>query len=227
MGTPTRSAASHRACSRLANTSVAPGRSAAAARLARDPDPPDLFWRGALAAAEGRWADFERIRVSLEDQAYQLDAPELRRLHEDRAGAEVARGYAAALDAFADLMRGESAGLADFESALAMLTSLGWDIEQPHQYLRYQVGRTLFERGKLREAERYFRTFGPYDYFYTSQAELFLGRIAEALGRPGDAMMHYGRFLRWWQHADPSLRPQWEEARDALTRLAAESPESS
>ena len=96
------------------------------------------------------------------------------------------------------------------------------DIEQPQQYLRYRVGKLLFDDGRTRDAERYFRSFNPYDYFYTTQAELYLGRIAEARGRPEEAVTHYGRFVRWWRYADEPLRPQWEEARQALSRLAGE-----
>jgi hypothetical protein len=83
------------------------------------------------------------------------------------------------------------------------------------------MGRMLFEEGRLAESERYFRTFQPYDYFYASLAELYLGRITEALGRAGEAAVHYDRFARWWELADPPLRPQLEEARAALGRLAA------
>ena len=72
------------------------------------------------------------------------------------------------------------------------------------------------------EAERYFGSFTPYDYFYTSQAELYLGRIAEARGRPEEAVMHYGRVVRWWRYADEPLRPLREEARQALSRLVSE-----
>jgi len=80
----------------------------------------------------------------------------------------------------------------EFESALARLPVASWDNEQPQQYLRYRVGKLLFDEGRMRDAERYFRSFQPYDYFYTTQAELYLGRIAEAHGRPEEAVTHYG-----------------------------------
>jgi tetratricopeptide (TPR) repeat protein len=96
------------------------------------------------------------------------------------------------------------------------------DHEQPQQYLRYRVGKLLFDKGRTRDAERYFRSFQPYDYFYTSPAELYLGRIAEARGDPEKAVTHYGRVVRWWRHADEPLRPLWDEARQALSRLAGE-----
>jgi hypothetical protein len=49
---------------------------------------------------------------------------------------------------------------------LGRLPALGWDIEQPQQYLRYRVGKLLFDDGRMRDAERYFWSFQPYDYFY-------------------------------------------------------------
>jgi tetratricopeptide (TPR) repeat protein len=133
-----------------------------------------------------------------------------------------ARTYAAALRAYAALAKGNLGRLAEFESALGRLPVFGFDIEQPQQYLRLQVGKLLFDGGRTRDAERYFRSFNPYEYFSTTQAELYLGRIAEAGGRPKEAMTHYGRFVRWWRYADEPLRPQWEEARQALSRLAGE-----
>jgi hypothetical protein len=98
----------------------------------------------------------------------------------------------------------------------------GKDIQQPQVYLRYQVGKLLFDDGRPGDAERYLRGFTPYDFFYTSPAELYLGRIAEARGRREEAVTHYVRLVRWWRYADEPLRPLWEEARQALSRLAAE-----
>ena len=132
-----------------------------------------------------------------------------------------ARAYAAALGAYAGLVRGDRTRLAEFDSALVRLPVFGKDIQQPQVYLRYQVGKLLFDDGRPGDAERYFRGFMPYDFFYTSPAELYLGRIAEARGRPDEAVLHYGRFVRWWRYADEPLRPQWEEARQALSRLPA------
>jgi hypothetical protein len=78
----------------------------------------------------------------------------------------------------------------------------------------------------MRDAERYFVTFQPYEYFYGSRAHLYLGRATEGLGRNDEAAVHYGQFVRWWRYADPSLRGQWEDAREALARLAAEPGEA-
>jgi tetratricopeptide (TPR) repeat protein len=189
----------------------------AARVLAAEGRSTDHFWLGALAIDEGRWNDVETVRRTLEGQAQRADS---------EGGPPPFRvkppAYAAVLGAYAGLARGDRSRLAEFDSALAQLPVFGWTIESPQQYLRYRVGKLLFDDGRPRDAERYFRSFNPHDYFYTTQAELYLGRIAEALGRPEDAVTHYGRFVRWWRYADEPLRPLWEEARQALSQLTHE-----
>ena len=197
----------------------------AARVLSRAGGPTDLFWVGALAIDEGRWSDLDEVRRVLERQAVGVDPRKPWPPHDIR---QYSAAYWAALGAYSGLVRGARGRLAEFESALARLPALvpvgdvGWINEQPQQYLRYQVGKLLFEDGRTRDAERYFRSFNPYEYFYTSQAELYLGRIADADGRTEEAVTHYGRFVRWWRYADEPLRPRWEEARQALVRLAEE-----
>ncbi len=202
----------------------------AARTIATGAGPTDNFWIGALALEERRWNDLQLVRRALERQAASSDtassdAASSPPTHHIRA---YSGAYAAALEAYAKLVRGDLSQLAEFESALARLPALLplaptiLDHEQPQQYLRYRVGKLLFDSGQTQGAERYFRSFQPYDYFYTSPAELYLGRIADARGRPEDAVAHYGRFVRWWRYADESLRPQWDEAHQALRRLAGE-----
>jgi tetratricopeptide (TPR) repeat protein/TolB-like protein len=187
----------------------------AARVLAAEGAPTDYFWLGALAISDGRWADVEAVRRALERQTQSVEA-------DGSSPGDNARAYAAALGAYAGLARGDRSRLAEFESALARLPIFGFDIEQPQQYLRLRVGKMLFDDGRMRDAERYFRSFNPYEFFSTTQAELYLGRIAEAHGHPEEAVTHYGRFVRWWRYADEPLRPQWDEARQALSRLAGE-----
>jgi tetratricopeptide (TPR) repeat protein len=187
----------------------------AARLLAAEGAPTDYFWLGALAISDGRWTDVEAVRRRLERQTQSVEADG------SPPGAN-ARAYAAALSAYAGLVRGDRGQLAEFESALVRLPVFGFDIEQPQQYLRLRVGKLLFDDGRTRDAERYFRSFNPYEYFSATQAELYLGRIAEARGRPEEAVAHYGRFVRWWRYADEPLRPLWDEARQALSRLAGE-----
>ncbi|HEY9507772.1 MAG TPA: protein kinase [Gemmatimonadales bacterium] len=187
----------------------------AARVLATQSAPTDYFWIGALAISEGRWTDVEPVRRALERQTQSVEAGG------SPPGAN-ARAYAAVLGAYAGLVRGDRTRLAGFDSALVRLPVFGKDIQQPQVYLRYQVGKLLFDDGRPVDAERYLRGFTPYDFFYTSPAELYLGRIAEARGRPDEAVLHYGRFVRWWRYADEPLRPLWEEARQALSRLVGE-----
>jgi TolB-like protein len=187
----------------------------AARVLATQSAPTDYFWIGALAISEGRWTDVEPVRRALERQTQSVEAGG------SPPGAN-ARAYAAVLGAYAGLVRGDRTRLAGFDSALVRLPVFGKDIQQPQVYLRYQVGKLLFDDGRPGDAERYFRGFTPYDFFYTSPAELYLGRIAEAHGRREEAVTHYGRFVRWWRYADEPLRPQWVEARQALSRLVSE-----
>jgi serine/threonine-protein kinase len=190
-----------------------PGR--AARVMASDAEPTDHFWLGALAVEEGRWADVEAVRRALEQQVASLGGDQER----GTPGAD-ASAYSAALGAWARLVRNDRGGLGELEAALARLPLFNLDIEMPQQYLRYRVGKLLFDAGRPREAERYFRSFQPYDYFYTTQAELYLARIAEGDGRRAEAAERYGRFLRWWQMADAPLQPLTDEARQALRRLA-------
>ena len=187
----------------------------AARVLAAQSAPTDNFWLGALAIGEGHWNDVEKARQALGRQTQSVEAG-------GRPPGANARAYAAALGAYAALVRGDRTRLAGFDSALVQLPVFGNDIQQPQVYLRYQVGKLLFDDGRTGDAERYFRGFMPYDFFYTSPAELYLGRIAEARGRPDEAVLHYGRFVRWWRYADEPLRPQWDEARRSLSRLSGE-----
>jgi tRNA A-37 threonylcarbamoyl transferase component Bud32/TolB-like protein len=183
--------------------------------LADQAGPTDYFWLGALAISEGRWTDVEAVRQALERQTQSVEPGH------SPPGAN-ARAYAAVLGPYAKLVRGDRTKLAEVDSALVRLPVFGNDIQQPQVYLRFQVGKLLFDAGRTADAERYFRSFMPYDFFYTSPAELYLGRIAESQGHPDEAVMHYGRFVRWWRYADEPLRPQWQEARQALSRLVTE-----
>jgi tetratricopeptide (TPR) repeat protein/TolB-like protein len=186
----------------------------------KDPAPTDLFWTGALAVAERRWRDVDQPRRALDQRAQQL------KVTGDTSEAHYAQSYAAALRAYAALAQGDRDRLPEFESALGGLPPYGFTIEQPQLFLRFKVGQMLFEWGQMRDAERYFDGFNPYAFVYNSPAELYLGRIDEARGRPDEAIRHYRRFLTWWQPADSAFRPHWEEARDALSRLRQEPREA-
>jgi tetratricopeptide (TPR) repeat protein len=183
----------------------------AARKMVENPHPWGGFWIGALAVAERRWTDADQISRELDRRAQDFITGG------DTVLASKARSYVAALRAYTGLARGDRGRLREFELALNQLPFPGIDA-YPAAYLHYQVGQLLFERGQLHDAERYFLSFGPVD-FYTSQAQLYLGRINEALGRPNEAVEHYRRFITWWQYADPGLRGPLQEAQVALSRL--------
>jgi tetratricopeptide (TPR) repeat protein len=119
-------------------------------------------------------------------------------------------------------MRDSATRLTVFEAALRELPTESLRLEYPQQFVRYSVGRMLFERGDLRQAERYFRSFYQYDFTHLVPAQYYLGQIYEALDRPEDALEHYRLFVDWWRDSDPELRPWWEEGREGLARLSGE-----
>lgn len=166
--------------------------------------------------AERRWRDVDRSGRALDQRAQQL------KVTGDTSEADFAKSYADVLRAYLGLARGERGRLPEFESALGRLPPYGFTIEQPQLFLRFKVGQMLFDWGQMRDAERYFDGFNPYAFVYNSTAELYLGRITEALGRPDEAIGHYRRFLRWWQPADAALGPELEEGVEALGRLSRE-----
>jgi tetratricopeptide (TPR) repeat protein len=193
--------------------------SASARRGARllageSPDPLNAFWLGALAIHERRWSDAAEARRSLRSHATGI------RAEGDSVTTAEAAALASALDVLEGLTRGDRSRIHEFERVLRRLPPKGWTVEQPQMFLRYTVGKLLLDWDEYEQAERYFLSFRPYDYFYTSQAEYHLGQIYEALGQRDRAVLHYRQFLTWWDHPDPSLRPIQEDAQQALIRLA-------
>lgn len=51
---------------------------------------------------------------------------------------------------------------------------------------------------------------------------LALGRAWEAAGQRDSALYAYGKFVRFWDKADPPLQGRVREAREAMARLSAE-----
>ncbi len=180
----------------------------------------DHFWLGALAASEGRTDAVEEARLAIEAQVSALRTERDPRSAVIQAG--WAQGAADALRAYAGLVNGDWDRLPAFEEAVLRLAPLGFQSESAALYLRYQVGRMLFDAGRPRDAERYFRTFYQYQWMYLVPAHYYLGQIYEALDRPNDALEHYRLFVDWWRDSDPELRPWWEEGRNALARVTQE-----
>ncbi|MFW6084086.1 MAG: tetratricopeptide repeat protein, partial [Gemmatimonadota bacterium] len=175
------------------------------------------FWLGALALEEGREADLERATAA-------IAAIAAARRAEDPARADSAAAYGIALREFARLLGGHMERLDAFEAAMGIMSTFSTVAEYPAHYMRYAVGKLLFDRGDLSEAERYFRSVYPYAGPYFVPAQFYLGRIHEERGDADRAREHYLLFVRWWRDADPELQPWRERARDALRRLAPDSP---
>ena len=57
---------------------------------------------------------------------------------------------------------------------------------------------------------------------YLPLTQLALGRTYEAAGQRDSAAVAYGRFLRFWDKADPELQGRVREAREALQELSGE-----
>ena len=61
---------------------------------------------------------------------------------------------------------------------------------------------------------------------YVTRTELheLLARAFEALGQRDSAATHYRAVEEAWRHGDPNVRARWQQARDALARLAGPAP---
>ena len=91
--------------------------------------------------------------------------------------------------------------------------------------LRYELARRQLAAGDFRAARGQLNSLYPWDYPFggmVGPVELDRGRVAEGLGEPDEARVHYGNVVRWWKDCDPEARHVYEEARAALTRLSGE-----
>ena len=189
--------------------------------LAAESEPRYRFWSGALAAAEQRWSEVETTIRALETDA---DAAASQG---DSLSAADRRAFAQALGGYAALHRGNrDRAIAELERALPHLPG-GSPAQAVQELLRYDLGKLMLDRGEVGKAAQYFESFHHYDPLYTTPVQFYLGQVYEALGEFEKARVHYDRFVRWWEAADPELRPWWEEGRAALVRLTREGVPSS
>jgi len=75
---------------------------------------------------------------------------------------------------------------------------------------RYHHARALEEAGRAQEALAWYGTIAEgarFDFVYLAPAHLRQAEIYEKLGKKGEALHHYGEFLRLWERSDPELRP--------------------
>lgn len=171
------------------------------------------FWLGMWAIEREETTDVESRAAEIAIAADSIAATQPMFEGETWALAE-------ALRLFADMASDWPDDLTSFEEVLGRLPCMGYVKDQPDIYLRYRVGRTLFERGALAAAERYFLSFYPFHWAYHVPAQFYLGRIFEELEEPEKAREHYRIFVEWWKTADPELQPWVDEGRTGLVRVS-------
>ena len=181
----------------------------AADRLSRVQQFSSRFWVGLLAIEERRWRDLDSTVAWMAAQEQSFAS------RDEQQSARIVRVYRHALGTYRDFVAG-SAPTTAMDSAVMRLPWLS-SID-PVLTLRYLVGLRHLERGNLRDAERYFQSFGPIDLLAT-RAAYYLGVIAERTDRPDEALAHYRLFIHWWQSADPDQRQQLRDAEAAVARL--------
>jgi tetratricopeptide (TPR) repeat protein len=188
--------------------------------MAASADYDDHFWLGAMAAEESSWEEVERAVGAIESRAGAWLAASDTPGYTTYAGR--AQAEADALRAYMGMLRGEWERRPELEEAMLRLAPWGYTSESVAYYLRYKVGKMLFDNGDVREAERYFLSFNQFQWMYLVPAHYYLGQIYEQLDRPEDALEHYRLFVDWWRDSDPELRTWWEEGRSALARVTQE-----
>lgn len=201
----------------LAGYADAEAANQAAAFLAADTFMFGGFFAGALAANQERWDDLER-----QIEAYR--AREARAVAEgDETRAADARAYVTVLEGYRSLRDGE------FQSALQLIEQAAPLVPDPTAgaYLNFDLGKLALELGDLEKAERYFQSLQFYvqmdgTSLLTVLTEYYLGVTYEAMGNVERARLHFARFNRWMEDADPELALLSERGRQALERLTRE-----
>jgi tetratricopeptide (TPR) repeat protein len=173
------------------------------------------FYAGSYAASRAQW---QALRGSLE----QLDSSARRlRAAGDSSEAGFTEAVRQALEGYAWWRRGQR------DSALGLLERsqrrvLGnWPRRFVNLRLRWWLGQLLVEMRRPREALAYFESLSGTPL----PANYERGRIYEQLGEVEQARDAYALFLAPRQQADPIFQPMIQEARAALQRLGAPTPE--
>jgi tetratricopeptide (TPR) repeat protein/TolB-like protein len=173
------------------------------------------FWLGALALSEHRSGDLRAAIASIDSiAAVAREADPVR--------ADSTEAYGLALGEFAKVLGGAN-DLAAFETAESKIYTVNIVPEFAASYMRFEIGRSLLERGDLERAERYLRSIYPYSWPFFVPAQYELGRLYEETGEREKARVHYRIFAEWWEHADAELQPRRDRALEALRRLAPDS----
>ncbi len=123
---------------------------------------------------------------------------------------------------WATIMAGDTAGGVKMMRASLEEVGSGWNqwLTAP---LRLQLATVLALRSESREEGRRLLHYGfVTDVGVVPIAQYALGRVEEAAGNKAAAAEAYGRFLRLWDKADPSLQAKVGEVKEALVRVTGE-----
>jgi hypothetical protein len=92
-------------------------------------------------------------------------------------------------------------------------------------FFRFQLALALASRPETRaEGITWLRYGFDLEPLYLPLTQLALGRTYEAAGQRDSAAVAYGRFLRFWDKADPEMQGRVREAREALQEVNRERP---
>jgi tetratricopeptide (TPR) repeat protein len=167
-----------------------------------------VFHAGAFAADHGRWSDHANAIAELERRAERAWG------EADSLTAKQNGGAVRALEGYGLWRRGQPT------AALPMLEdpdALNW----PWLVVPLWLGRLYQELGRLRDAERVYRSYVALDETLSIDplSQHQLGKIYEQLEEYDKARESYQYFVHYWQDADPELQPMVEEARRAIIRV--------
>ena len=90
---------------------------------------------------------------------------------------------------------------------------------------RYLLAGLLDGAGRSEEALGWNRSLGslsPHEIVYLAPRNLSMAEIHERLGKRGEAMRHYERFLDIWRESDPECQSLVDKVQARLERLRAE-----
>jgi tetratricopeptide (TPR) repeat protein len=180
-------------------------------------DPGDRWRLALIAAGEGRWSDAEGQVGALRALADSLLAISDSAALGLRTGGKIARLADATAAAIALRRTPDDPDAVD--RAIDALFAVSTGEVYLTMAMRYDIGRSLAEAGRLEDARPYFESFRWSARPYKTPSEYWLGRIYEGLGNAEEARRHYGNFVTWWEDADPQLHEWREEARERLARL--------
>jgi hypothetical protein len=136
------------------------------------------------------------------------------------------RGLMEAVDGWGMMLQGDSAaGIRRLRAGIDTAASPGMTDETA--FFRFQLGLALAARPETRaEGIRWLKYGFELQPLYLPLTQLALGRTYEAAGQRDSAAVAYGRFLRFWDKADPEMQARVRGAREALQEVTRERPGS-